>query len=236
MAQYDVMMSCGHEETVVLYGKTTERQRKIKYFEREGLCKECYKKKMREQDESEGLVFNISVLPYIDNENGCIQLSVWLSGNTKPHKDAIKSIGGYRWSTRESADDYYGFSTPPMCWNKVVDLENLNREIENAQKIGVNSINGDTGITSSINYKIAFGLQKEWKSKENEIATIPKPHVPKLLQGHSWNQKIYGRSGNRSIYPDGVKTNITDEEADEIKKYLEEKEEYRKKIDEIRNR
>lgn len=74
------------------------------------------------------------------------------------------------------------------------------------------------------------------ESKENEIAAIPKPHVPKLLQRHTWNQKIYGRSGNRSIYPDGVKTNITDEEADEIKKYLEEKEEYRKKIDEIRNK
>ena len=38
-----------------------------------------------------------------------------------------------------------------------------------------------------------------------------------------------------SIYLDGVKTNITDEEADEIRTYLKEKEEYKEKIRKIQN-
>lgn len=102
---------------------------------------------MREQEKSAGFVFNVSVLPSIDNDKGSVQLSVWFSGNTKPHKEAIKSIGGYRWCSRDSADDYYGFGTPPMCWNKIIDFENLEKEIENARKIGADSINGDVGLT-----------------------------------------------------------------------------------------
>ena len=42
-------------------------------------------------------------------------LSVWFSGNTKPYKDDIKSLGGYSWSGRESANDWYSLSAPMMC-------------------------------------------------------------------------------------------------------------------------
>ena len=85
MAKYTIMMSCGHEDTIEQFGKEKERQWKIAYFEFHGMCKECYKKKMEEQVVSEGLVFNASVLPYIDNNDGSILLSVWFSGNTKAH-------------------------------------------------------------------------------------------------------------------------------------------------------
>ena len=44
------------------------------------------------------------VLLYINDDDGSIMLSVWFSGNTKPYKDDIKSLGGYSWSGRESAN------------------------------------------------------------------------------------------------------------------------------------
>jgi len=42
MAQYDVKMSCGHVETVSLYGPVRERERKMEWMGRERLCRECY--------------------------------------------------------------------------------------------------------------------------------------------------------------------------------------------------
>jgi len=43
MAKYDVTFSCGHEETIELFGKGSERERKIAWFEKYGLCSCCYK-------------------------------------------------------------------------------------------------------------------------------------------------------------------------------------------------
>lgn len=43
MAKYDVKFSCGHEGTVELFGKSADRARKIAYFEKHGVCSECYK-------------------------------------------------------------------------------------------------------------------------------------------------------------------------------------------------
>lgn len=49
MAKYNVKFSCGHEDVVELFGKTTERERKIEYFKNYGVCSCCYK----EQKETE---------------------------------------------------------------------------------------------------------------------------------------------------------------------------------------
>ena len=43
MAKYDVVFSCGHEERIELFGKGSERERKIAWFEKYGLCSCCYK-------------------------------------------------------------------------------------------------------------------------------------------------------------------------------------------------
>ena len=43
MAKYDVTYTCGHTETVELFGKTSERERKIKWMEGNCLCPACYK-------------------------------------------------------------------------------------------------------------------------------------------------------------------------------------------------
>ena len=48
MAKYDVTFSCGHTETIQLFGKETDRQRKIKWYEEHCVCSSCYKKQQEE--------------------------------------------------------------------------------------------------------------------------------------------------------------------------------------------
>lgn len=235
MAKYTITMGCGHEDTVELFGKEKERDRKIEYFKSSGLCKECYKKKMEEAAQKEGLVFNASVLPYINENDGSIMLSVWFSGNTKPYKDDIKSLGGYSWSGRESANDWYSLSAPMMCWNKVIKFNDLQEEITKAVSIGADHTVSDKGLFAMAHYQIALDQQKKWMEKKDKINAIEKPIVPEVLNDCKWNQKIYGKKGNYSLYTNGEKTSITDEQAEEIKNYLALKEEYKKKIEEIKN-
>lgn len=51
MAKYEVTYSCGHSDTVQLFGKNEERERKLKWMAN-SLCPECYKKWKQEKDES----------------------------------------------------------------------------------------------------------------------------------------------------------------------------------------
>lgn len=41
--KYEVKMSCGHTETIQLFGKCADRERKIEWLERYGFCEECKK-------------------------------------------------------------------------------------------------------------------------------------------------------------------------------------------------
>ena len=49
MAKYDVTYACGHTETVELFGKTSERERKIEWMEGNCLCPSCYKEKQQKE-------------------------------------------------------------------------------------------------------------------------------------------------------------------------------------------
>ena len=49
MAQYSVTFSCGHTETIHLYGKEKERYRRIEYFEEHGICSACYAARRAEE-------------------------------------------------------------------------------------------------------------------------------------------------------------------------------------------
>ena len=237
MAKYTVKMSCGHEQEVELFGKYSERRKKIDFFENSGLCKECYKKKMQEKQESETFSFHVSVSTDIDEEDGSILLNVWFEGNMKPHKDEIKSIGGYRWGERQSAADFFSEKMSPLCWTKTIKRSELEKEVAMASKIGANTkkLLDDSDFFETSNYQIAVERQKKWKEKEDKIESIEKPEVPDILAGHRWNYNIYGRKGNYSIYLDGEKISISDQKAEEIADYLIKNEEYKKKVEEIKN-
>jgi len=45
MARYTIHFSCGHTEERQLFGKEDDRQRKIKYFQEQGLCSKCWEER-----------------------------------------------------------------------------------------------------------------------------------------------------------------------------------------------
>lgn len=47
--KYEVKMSCGHTETIQLFGKCADRERKIEWLERCGLCEECKKEQVAKE-------------------------------------------------------------------------------------------------------------------------------------------------------------------------------------------
>lgn len=61
MAKYNITFSCGHEEERDMLGKSIDRERKVKYFEEEGLCSKCYNQKKREQLSKDHVVIQ---MPY----------------------------------------------------------------------------------------------------------------------------------------------------------------------------
>lgn len=48
MAKYQVTFTCGHTETIQLFGKTSERERWIEWAEQNKVCPECYEKQKKE--------------------------------------------------------------------------------------------------------------------------------------------------------------------------------------------
>ena len=234
MAKYTIKMGCGHTDTVELFGKDKDRKRKIEYFEEHGLCKECYKKEMQAQAEKEGLVFNATILPRISESDGDFLIYVWFSGNTLPHKDEIKALGGYKWEECQAASNLFSISYEP-CWGKTVKFQHLKEEIEKAKSIGAKDTVVEEGLFASANYMIALDLQKKWQANKEQIDAIPKPIIPEIIKGHYWNGRIYGKSGNYCVYLDKEKTPITDEQKKEITAYLTAKEEYNKKVNEVTN-
>lgn len=155
MAKYTVNMSCGHTETVELFGKDADRHKKIEYFETYGLCKECFKAQVKEKEESEPFTFHYSVQPFINEKNGEIQFYVWFSGNTKEHMEDIKKLGGYKWCERTAAADTISMRFPGFCWNKVIDRKDVLAEAEKAKQIGVERVSEESDIYSATNYNIA---------------------------------------------------------------------------------
>lgn len=51
MAKYEVTYSCGHTATINLGGPEKQRREKIAYFEEEGICPDCYKAALEEENE-----------------------------------------------------------------------------------------------------------------------------------------------------------------------------------------
>lgn len=50
--KYDITYSCGHAGTVELYGKTSECESKMRWYETTAVCPECYKKQQEEAAET----------------------------------------------------------------------------------------------------------------------------------------------------------------------------------------
>lgn len=225
MAKYDVTFLCGHTETVELVGYEKERKRRLWNMSRTKLCRNCYKKRAAE----EPLYACLEPLSNLD-ENGKIQFCLWLSGNTMERKEAIKEMKGFIWRQRPS----YLPDTRPY-WHKIVKEENIHKELHLLTGMIPEISFKEPDPLRLKNYEIAQQKKASYEKKMNAISYIVKPKCPEILDG-SWNEKIYGKPGYYSAYLDGEKVHVSDEEVEEIRKYLEEMDEYNEEIRQIKKR
>lgn len=81
--KYTVNFSCGHTETVELFGKTSDRERKIAYFEKYGVCSHCYRE-MKEMEKA----------------NGCDEVEMFYGDYKKNFSDCKTKAGSYNGLTK----------------------------------------------------------------------------------------------------------------------------------------
>jgi DNA-directed RNA polymerase subunit RPC12/RpoP len=195
-------------------------------------CPSCWGKEQRKKEEETPLQLIIDCDPFSQT------IIFHFAGNSKPVKDQIKDLG-YTWGDMPM----HGFlgiletKRPPLCWYKMIKLEEMEKELQNVKRLNPVIKNNMTeiDIIAFANEKKRYEKEqiekaKQEQEKQAKIDAIPKPKVPAKLAGHKWNQTIYGKKGNYTIYPDGVKTSITDDEKEEIDRYVIAKAEYKKAI------
>lgn len=86
MSKYNVTFKqCGHEGTVELFGKCSERYRKLEYMSENYLCPECYKKLMEEQ-----------------KAEGCEEVEMHYSEYKREYADCKTKDGSYDRATKNN--------------------------------------------------------------------------------------------------------------------------------------
>lgn len=71
MAKYEVNFSCGHTHTVELFGKDSDRQKKIAYYESCGFCSDCYKEMMEKKNAENCVEKTMKYSDYKNNYSEC---------------------------------------------------------------------------------------------------------------------------------------------------------------------
>ena len=88
----EVKMSCGHIQVVDLPIEYAQAEKRMRYFQTEGMCKDCYAAYKRKLAENTPLSVVIQMQP--SNQYKIIR--VRFVGNAKPHKQSLKDLG-YQW-------------------------------------------------------------------------------------------------------------------------------------------
>ena len=110
--KYEVKFSCGHTATVELFGKTKDRERKIKYFEEQGICPCCYKKQQEAERAAEAAKkenilsqYDLTALPELKGTEKQVKWATELRENliaeTMPFLEELAKSGGKqpKWRT-----------------------------------------------------------------------------------------------------------------------------------------
>ncbi|MDR2819452.1 MAG: hypothetical protein LBB60_02840 [Desulfovibrio sp.] len=251
MSKYTVRYACGHgEHTEQLYGKEAERQRKIAWMESEVVCPECFKKKAQEKAQAEGLIFNMAVNTIPGQR--VVYITAWFTGDTRPHKEAIKALG-FHWGDMPpmSMMDYVSIRKPPVAWwdqweYKLTDLiaklgvdamsEHIASEIKRIEALVRHLPLADKKMPSSILDLYALGQEAAAaKGEADKLSQLVRPLRPEWARGKKWNCKIYGnvKHGYR-VYFDGEETSITNEQQVELAAYLTEYTAYTEAVEKIK--
>lgn len=237
----EVLLSCGHTETIDLPEDFEVRNNKISYLETQGLCSECFKKKM--QKEKEAMPFTLIIQMQPSNEYKNFRLK--FDGNSQPHKDEIKEMG-YKWGRIEKEIGIFCVSHKnkmELSWYKYLPAEEVDAEVERVKAVFPGIIIDDQtdGFDrAAYGYEQRLKKQKDAKllsdcQKEIERLGI-KPLKPEFYPEGYWNGKIYGKAGSYVIYVNKAEIKLSDEQAEELKEYLEVSSEYEADVQEIKKK
>lgn len=81
--KYNVKFSCGHVQEKELFGKSEEREKKLAYFEKYGLCHECYIEQKN-----------------IENSVGCKEVEIPYRQYKEEYSDCKTKAGSYNGDTK----------------------------------------------------------------------------------------------------------------------------------------
>lgn len=186
-------------------------------------CPDCYRERIREKRNSEPMIINLEILNYVNKANGNIQVKLYITGGSYPHKDKLKEAG-------------YKFDG--LHWYEVVQYNenNVNHAIQKAEDLGAKFIkkeeNGQVSSVSTYALKDAQHEHIKWKRKKELLSLIKPPDIPEILKDRRWNGKFYGKDNN-VVYLGNQKITLYDDTVSELTKYLEEKKQYNKNFDQV---
>ena len=235
---YEVIMKCGHIDDVQLFGPDDERKRKLHWAGCEMLCRECYKELKKDEQDKQPVRLTGAQLPF-KSPKGDKMVILWLEGNTKESKKKIAEAG-YRWGRPVLPRGNKQGVPMRFCWSKEIPLSKVEQELRKAADFALISVGEElTDESASPENKTSQNRaegkwQQERAALQKRLDELQEPERPMLLVGEGhWNRKIYGGRGNRSIYLDGEKYEISDGDAVDLEEYAEAYEEYLDKKKEL---
>lgn len=128
MAKYTVTHDCGHAQTHELFGKGSERERKLEWMKGTD-CTDCWKEKQREARKARPVTAEVI---YNMFSNGTY-IAV-TDGDTYAIKDALKAIG-CRWMEYQDNNDFFGVKQSRKAWMIKINPENETETAETIQKL-----------------------------------------------------------------------------------------------------
>jgi hypothetical protein len=140
MAKYTITHSCGHSQTHELFGKTSDRERKIEWLKTTE-CADCWKAQQRAERNARPVTAEVIYNAF----SGGVYLAV-TDGDTYSIKDALKAAG-CRWMEYHDNNDILGVKPPRKAWMIKINPENAEETAAIIQKLldaGVQKINDNT--------------------------------------------------------------------------------------------
>lgn len=134
MAKYSYKYLCGHGYgTVNLYGKESDRQRKLAWYAATFICPDCFKKQKAEEDAAAPKTASLHLAVY-----GDVYQSIQVHGQLAVNKEALKQLG-YQWSDEIDGGLLALFKKPKLA------LQN-GRSYEMLRTFSIRRNNGRTNL------------------------------------------------------------------------------------------
>ncbi len=223
MAKYKVNYSCGHGSiTKELFGKNSERERKIEWMESTFVCPDCYKKDRAEADAAAPKIAALALVPGLG-----VTIQVVASGQIEANKTALTE-SGFSWQDKASGMmGYFSLSKPERVLAIHRTFENLAEMQEWVAKTGEIVIALGYELKNNLGPIDTAWISEEFAKKaekakaiENDPKPAPSPLRKRIMtleksSGREWNGKIYGKKGGYNFYVNNEKHECTDAEVAE---------------------